>query len=145
MKFVPYHPDHFIEIAKEMENINADAGIAVSAKTHSYFPASTVMDDNDNPLACYGATPVCEGVGSLWAIFSEEMKQKKRMQLYRYTRDFINNLIEKEYHRLECTVIVGDEKKTNFIEKFKFVREAQMRKASFDERDLYLYARVRED
>ncbi len=144
MKFVSYHPDHFIEIApvvKDMKMSKDD--FTALAHMHANHPATTALDDNGKVIACFGITPMWRGVVFIWSALGPDTAEKYGMTLYRGTVSFINELL-KRYHRIQCEVISTNKTSVRFIKRFGFKREGCMKKYTPDGQDCYLYARVSE-
>ncbi len=142
MKFIPYEPKHFKEILPTMKGVKIIGdNFDVLAEVHARYPATTAMDEDDKPLACFGITPLWNGVAIAWAAFRGDISDYG-VTLFKGSKAFLDDLME-SYHRIQCEVVASNEKAVKFIEKFGFEREATMRKYSPDEQDVYLYARVR--
>ena len=144
MKFVPYLPEHFTQIAEKSLEKYVTGNVEVTAQSHCYYPSTTVTTDDGDVLACFGVTPLWENVATVWVIFSEDIK-KYGMQTYRGTKAFFEQQLKSNFHRIECYVIEGNDKARKFIETFGFTCEAEMKKYTPDARTAYLYSRVRDE
>jgi len=140
IRFIPYQAEHAVEIAKSsLEKVGGEVEDAAIA--HEFHPATTAIFEQ-MPVACFGVHELWPGVGDVWAIFRSDVMTLCPREFVQITREVLMDFMVPR-HRIQCVVDASKEKAISFVEHYGFKREAIMRKYSADERDFYLYARVR--
>lgn len=141
MKFVPYLPEHFLEIIPTVDGSRIPkCDFSVIAESHARYPATSVLEDDGKPIACFGITPLWNGVVVVWGVFESGI-ERYGMTLYRYSKSFLDSLM-KDYSRVQCEVLATNSKAINFIETFGFEKEGLLRNYGPNKEDFFMYARV---
>lgn len=141
IKFVPYDPEHFIQMANSSAEGDTGFIFSTSARFHANHPATTAMADDGFPVATFGITPLWNGVSEVWAMFDKERIRKHGVFMVKATKAFLDDQM-KTHHRLQCFVYANNESLVKFVENFGFEREGLMRKYGPTGEDFYMYARV---
>jgi RimJ/RimL family protein N-acetyltransferase len=102
---------------------------------------SFTLEVDGTPVMCWGIVEADQGVGHLWAYISDAARGHG-LTIVKFARRVINNAIRFMFHRIQATVRADDEEYTRFIELFGLNKEGLMRKATVNQMDLWLYARV---
>lgn len=139
--FVPYEPEHYIEISKD--NTEGPSGFIDenSAKFHSVAPATTALNDGE-PVACFGLTPLWNGVSELWARFSRPWAEKHPITLARGANFWLMDRM-KDHHRVQCYVVASNKKAVKFAEVIGFTEKYLLQSYGPNGEDFYLFSRVR--
>lgn len=140
MDFIPYKPQHFIDLVPKANVNDTGKEFAFVAEHHGKYPASTALVENE-VIACFGITPTWTGVAYVWTLFSHDA-EKHGMAIYRNTRAFLDSMMD-THHRLQCEVLTTNEQAIRFVEKFGFEREGRLRQVGPDKQDYFMYARLR--
>lgn len=117
-------------------------GDPLGAPVVEYPGVKWTMTVNGEPAAVAGIMNGGPGIGMLWAFVSDDARGhgKKIVKFIRPKLDFAFK--EMRYHRLQAIVRVDRPEYQRFIELLGFEKEGLMKKAAFNQDDLWLYARV---
>lgn len=139
IQYIPYEPEHFMDIAPRVSRIDFGGTIEEIAKYHAKFPATTARVGDEN-IACFGITPLWHGVGVIWGLFASDVG-KYGIEVLRASESFLNALM-KDLRRVQCEVMAENTAAVKYIETFGFLREGTMKNYGPNGEDYYLYARV---
>lgn len=104
-------------------------------------PKWTLLED-DQPIMCFGLLPAEGGVCTVWSFFSDAARGHGK-QIVAYAREVFDGAFDvMSCHRLQTVVRKDDEEYQRFVGLFGFEREGLLRKATPDQQDILLYARV---
>lgn len=109
------------------------------AKTKHGEPISCTIMSEDKVLGCAGVFENFPGSAEAWAVFSEDIGK------YKYTlfREIKKHFADYDFIRLQTTARADFKEAQKFILALGFKREARMRKATIDGKDLILYSIVK--
>lgn len=101
----------------------------------------TVMEDG-LPIAAAGVVPQWKGVGELWALLSENTRDRP-IKLCKVTAKIIE-IIQQEgnYHRLQAIVLKDFTSSIRWMKHLGFQCEGLLRQYGVDKRDFYRFARI---
>ncbi len=117
--------------------IGDDWGIAGQADGMAY-----TLWDNDKPIACGGVLPVWDGVGSVWCVMSNDVRNHG-LELTKKVRFLMNDTMEfYSMHRLNAIVSVNKPEYVRWARLMGFEIETVLEKAAPDKTDLYFMGKV---
>lgn len=103
----------------------------------------TGVDDEGNVIACAGLMPLFPGVGSIWAMFSDELP-KHKLAVIRELRKHLKHLQDHDYFRMETVVRKDHPTSLRFIEAVGFKRTGDKERYAFG-LDFWEYSLVKEE
>lgn len=104
-------------------------------------PAWTMKEDG-NPIACGGIMHVGGGVGVVWVQATDKVRGHG-LKLCRFAKQAVQIVFEEmKFHRIQATVRADRPEYRRWAEMMGFECEGLMRKATPNQQDVYLYARV---
>lgn len=110
-----------------------------SAKTRDGRPISFTLMDEERILGCIGIYENFEGSGEAWALFSKDAGRYKYI-LYREMSKCVKDY---DFVRLQTCARADFKDAQKLIVKFGFKKEARLKKATCDGKDLLIYSMVR--
>lgn len=106
------------------------------------FGKSVTLLDDGLPIGSFGVVPYWPGVGELWALISDNLRNrpfllhKTAINLIEQTRK------EEKYHRFQAIVLKDFEDGKRWMRHLKFKCEGLMPKYGENKQDYYRFARV---
>ena len=97
----------------------------------------------DTVIGSCGIKTDIDGVGTIWAFFSEEARGEGRKILRFMWQRLDEAFRDVGYYRLQACVSVDRPEYAKFIEMIGFQAEGLMRNATPDKRSVWLYSRVK--
>lgn len=143
MELIKTEPWHLYSIDASLSAVDA----SFVAKVENLVEASktgmavTMMEDG-LPLGVFGALPHWQGVGELWAVFTDQFRSKPftlcktSLRAIQYFRE------HGEFHRLQCIVLKDFTAGLRWIQTLGFTREGLLRMYGEDKQDYYRFARL---
>lgn len=138
IEYVKYHPDHLLSMDGRLLITDEPVSREI-AEYHSYFPATTVVCDEE-VVACFGMNYLWSGVAEAWVAFRDDVPDRFPKSLAVGTRvalDTMANMVD----RLQAVVDVNKDNAIRFVEHYGFEREGILKKYRHN-RDYVMYARV---
>lgn len=130
-ELVPYGVDGALDY------IINDEALAAWLDTH----AMAMLVDG-KPVLAAGVWPQWPGVANVWMVTTPDIF-KYKLSLLKGMKMFLEMLRERDdIHRLQAWIYPGHAAGVQFAEHFGFVYEGFMRKFTYDQKDMFLYART---
>jgi RimJ/RimL family protein N-acetyltransferase len=136
VRFRPYEEN-------DVYAVKLRAGDAMGTAVMKYDgPAWTMVNDKDEPIACYGVSPITEKIGFLWAFISDEARGNG-IKMIKEGRKMINHaLSDLGLHRVQSIVRADRPEYKRFSLALGLECEGLMRKAADNGQDIWLFAKV---
>jgi hypothetical protein len=109
------------------------------AKTNDGRLLSCTIMDEDKILGCAGIYENFKGSGEAWAIFSKDIGRYK----YTLLREIRSHIKDYDYTRLQSCARADFKEAQKFLQSCGLKREAKLRKATVDGKDLLIFSMVR--
>lgn len=104
--------------------------------------AFTAIDDNGKVIAMAGMLAVSENIGTIWALFSDDIHTNK-LSIIKHIKRHINWLQKCGFYHLDTLVRMDFPEAIRFIEALGFTRTGEKRRYRFD-LDYWEYSLVEE-
>jgi hypothetical protein len=144
MRYIPFHPDHFlaIDFVKE-ESFICSAMMDPAARRQWFYPTLSYTAVEDGKIyGAFGIVPLAHGRGLAWAVFDRNISPKRFTTVAKRAKFMMEEMFNLHFFRLEAYIQPGYEQAHRLAKVFKFEKEGRMRK--FDGiNDYDLYARVK--
>jgi hypothetical protein len=138
-----YQPEDLLLVKLRKEATVAEELLVKAASGHAKYAINfTAVADNGEIIACFGIDDLWEGVGQLWAVFTDGAFGYPR--LYRKLRYLMAKVWEDfKYRRWQASVSVNDRGAIRLVEHLGLSKEAVMAGYGPEGEDHMLYAKVR--
>lgn len=137
VKFLPCQPEHLS--AFNFGEHGDMGGIAQRKELAAY--ARTMEVDGD-VAACYGITPLWNGVGMAWAFISDRAREHGPALSFSVAKGLFHMEHLAHFHRIEASVRCDFDVASSWLERLGFEYEGVGRRRDPDGSDHLLYARV---